>query len=201
VPRRLVIGMITSLVIAWTVAIFPLAHRMTAFGVFILVGSTLVIGINLFAIKRTSGQPPGNPRRRGGVTGRVLAPQPGWPWPSGQATSWTGSGNVAAASGLRMNATWPLAVLAVQENALTLRFRPRLIASFGFKGCQWHVGEMSAVFPVRGRLARFNRGLAIESTTMPLAYFWTWRPEPILAVLDAHGVRVERTERHIKLMT
>ena len=100
----------------------------------------------------------------------------------------------------RANATWPLAVLAVRGATLTLRFRPRPIAAFvGTAAHSWTVDDLLVVYPVRGRLVALNRGIAIESRTRPLAYFWTLSPEPILAALAARGMPVDWAERTIRL--
>jgi hypothetical protein len=200
----LVIQAVPSLVITCTIGIVLLTRGTTTFGVFILVGPSLGVGINLFLRKRAiAGQQPGIPRQRAKTTGRTLAPpRTRRPLPPNRSPAWTGGGNMATEMG-RMNATWPLAVLTVHEDALTIRFRPKLIARcFGVGPCVWHVGEVIVVYPVIGRLIGLTRGLAIESHTMPRVYFWTQQPEPILSMLNGqYGIPVDWTERHIKLFT
>lgn len=202
-PRRLVIPAVLSLVITCTIGIVLLARGNTAFGLFILAGPALGVAINLLARKRATAKHPGIPCRRGNTTGRILTPprsrQPSAP---NKPSAWTGGGNVATGMG-RMNATWPLAVLTVHEDALTIRFRPKLIARcFGMGPYVWHVGEVIVVYPVIGRFLGLSRGLAVESRTTPLVYFWTQQPEPILTALSGqYGIPVDWTERHIKLFT
>lgn len=201
-PRRFVIMTVIGLLVAWTLGIVLLVRGLTAFGVWLLVGPTLATGFNAFLVRRSiAGQRAGTPQRGGEVTGRALAPpQPATPSARVREMTWSGGGAVATDLG-RMNATWPLAVLTVRECTITLRFRPKLIGRmFGANPSVWRDGEIIAVYPVRGRLVRLNRGLAIESTTMPLAYFWTRHPEPVLAALGEHGVPVDWDERHIKLI-
>lgn len=201
-PRRLVIMMVVGLLGAWTLGIVLLARGLTAFGVWLLVSPTLVTGFNAFWVKRSIARKrPGAPERRGNATGRTLTPpQPATPSTPRQEMAWSGGGVVTTDLG-RINATWPMAVLAVRECIVTLRFRPKLIGRmFSVTPSVWRDGEVIAVYPVRGRLVRLNRGVAIESTTMPLTYFWTRHPEPVLAALSEHGLPVDWVERNIKLM-
>lgn len=198
-PRRLVVITIVGLAIAWTVGIVLLARGNTTLGVFFLVGPPLATTANLMLIRRAiARQHVGEPRRRGNATGRVLAPERGPVLAAPEhELVWTGGGNVATDLG-RMNATWPLAVLALSANTLTLRFRPELLGRmFGTKSSLWQAGEIIAVYPIRGRLTRLSRGLAIESTTMPVAYFWTSRPAPILAALGERRMPVDWAERQV----
>src|SRR5262245_4140890 len=103
----------------------------------------------------------------------------------------------------RMNASWPLAVLTAHGQDVVLRFRPAVLARmFGVtEPFAWHISDVITAYPVRGRLVALSYGLAIESTTTPLAYFWTARPAAILADLSARGVPVDWTKRYVKLLS
>ena len=101
-----------------------------------------------------------------------------------------------------MNATWPLAVFTATGQTITLRFRPSLLTRiFGLNSpFAWQIADVITAYPVRGRLIALNRGLAIESTTTPLAYFWTWRTEAVLTELGIRGLPVDWAERYIKML-
>lgn len=199
--RRLVIMTIAGLLAAGFVGVGLMAAGQAALGGFVLVGACLAAVLNVLFVRRSQRlDRPGLSRRRGAATGRTLAPSgslaAGIQWES----SWAGGGNVATSMG-RMNATWPLAVLAAQGQTVVLRFRPMLLAKFFGVGkpFTWAPGDVITAYPVRGRAISLNRGLAIESTTTALAYFWTVRPEAILADLAGRGVPVDWTERFIRL--
>lgn len=99
-----------------TIGIVLLARGSTAFGIFILVGPALGAGVGLFVNKRAvARRQPGIPRERAKATGRILAPPPILrPSAPNRPVVWTGGGNVPTEM-RRMNATWPLAVLAVHD--------------------------------------------------------------------------------------
>jgi hypothetical protein len=84
----------------------------------------------------------------------------------------------------------PLARLSLSDGRLSIR--PRLaqgmLASFDVA-----VGEITAAFPLRGRVLTAGVGL----TTHPdqTAYFWTWRGGRVLDALRAEGVNVEAERR------
>lgn len=191
--------MVVRLIIAEAVAVVLLVRGQRALGLFLVVGFVVVSGLNaLFTVGK---QQPGAPRRKSAMTGTVLVPgELRWPSAPERELVWSGGANVATDHG-RMNATSPLAVMTLTQSALTLGFRPKLVGRvFGLTTSLWRPGEIVAVYPVRGRLLRFNRGLAIESTTLPLAYFWTKRPEAVLAALGEHDVPVDWAERQVTLL-
>jgi hypothetical protein len=171
-------------------------------GLLFLIGTPIAAGINYTQIKRSSGgQRPGAPRRPAQMTGHVLTPRMSRVYDPGTEARWTGGGNVATELG-RINATLPLAVLAISRSELVLRFRPKLITRmFGVTEVRWPVSELLTVYPVRGRYLRFNKGLAIESTAAPLAYFWTRQPSSVLSSIAERDAPVDWAERYIKLRT
>jgi hypothetical protein len=201
-PRQLVIMTVAGLLAAAFVGIGFIAAGQPVSGGLVLGGACLATFLNVVLVRRSRAiDRPGVSRRRGSVTGRVLLPTysaaPAAPWE----VSWTGGGNVATGMG-RMNATWPLAVLTTHGQDLVLRFRPAVLARMlgVTEPFAWHISDVITAYPVRGRLVALSYGLAIESTTTPLAYFWTTRPAAILADLSARGVPVDWTERYVKLL-
>jgi hypothetical protein len=172
-------------------------------GGLVLGGACLATFLNVLFVRRSRAiDRPGVSRRRSSGTRRVLLPiysaAPVAPWQM----AWTGGVKVATGMG-RMNATWPLAVLTARGQDLVLRLRPAVLARrFGVnEPFAWPISNVITAYPVRGPLVALNRGLAIESTTTPLAYFWSTRPAAILADLAARGVPVDWTERYIKLLS
>ena len=189
--------MSAGLVVAVAVGVTLLVHGNTATGVFVIVAGPLTTGANVMMIRRAAAlNQPGAQAQKGTPTGRRLAPAAA----PAHALTWIGGANVATRFG-RLNATWPLAVLSISGPTLTLRLRPRVIRMLpGGEPSAWNAADLLVTYPVRGRVLRVNRGVAIESNTAPLAYFWTQQPESVLAALAAHGMPVDWTERGILMM-
>ena len=168
----------------------------------LLVVGPLLCGLSLM-LMWASHRPFGQGSLELEETGRVLArvPAGGALWSvERQAWTWTGGGNVPLDFG-RMNASMPLAVLELAETGLTLRFRLGAMGrSIGARTTSWKPADVVAIYPVRGRWVGFNRGVAIEMPTHRVSYFWTFRPEPILAALDEQGFSVSWSERYITLL-
>lgn len=53
------------------------------------------------------------------------------------------------------------------------------------------------MYPVRGRRGAMHVGLAIESKSYPLAYFWTRAASQILAVLAQRDLPVDWQEHFV----
>ncbi|MCW2539929.1 MAG: hypothetical protein JWN95_1654 [Frankiales bacterium] len=195
-PRRLVVMTAAGLVATILAGSLLLAVGQHGYGLFLMVGGPLVLTLNVLLVRR------GVRRNRGGaapaiLTGRVLAAENAVP---AREPRWTGGGNVATDLG-RMNAGSPLAVLELAEGALELRFRPRQLAKvFGAGQSRWQPSDLIEICPVRGRLLRVTRGVAIMVAGRPTSYFWTSRPEPLLAVLAQAGFPVAWAERGIKVL-
>jgi hypothetical protein len=200
-PRQLVIMTVAGHLTAAFVGTGFIAAGQPALSGIVLGGACLGAFLNVLLVGRSRAiDRPGVSQRRGSATGRVLLPTYSAAPVAPTEMSWTGGGNVATDMG-RMNATWPLAVLTGHGQDLVLRFQPAVLARmFGVKEPHaWHISNVITAYPVRGRLAALSSGLAIESTTTPLTYFWTTRPAAILADLAARGVPVEWAERYYKL--
>lgn len=204
-PRRTLFLLAGGVLFGFVVGIKALASGDRFVGMFFLVGtpiSALINGAMLAASNKRNR--PGPPSRPLPATGRVLSPveysrsplpNPPVGW---RGTTWTGGGNVVGPFG-RVNATFPLAVFTVGPSTATLRFQPRVFALlFGLRANTWQPSEILTAYPVRGRLTGFNRGVAIESTTQGLAYFWTFNPTVVLTVMERSGFNVEWAERQIR---
>ena len=105
--------------------------------------------------------------------------------------SFIGGMNVPARGLGRVNATFPLAELSIEDEWLTLR--PRLFAAWLTGPFRVPLREISRAFPVRGRLG--SPGVGVRTTDGLTAYFWTRaNREAVLAELHARGVPVDRAE-------
>jgi len=102
--------------------------------------------------------------------------------------SFVGGMNVPARGWGRMNATVPLAELAIDEVSLTLR--PRLFARLVTGPFQVPLVAIEVAYPVGGRLA--STGVGVSTVEGQTAYFWTRRDvDAVLSVLAGRGVRVD----------
>lgn len=198
-PRRAVILTSIGATMGLLVGLGFLLGGDTGFGLFMLIAVPLSAALNLVTVKRAiRHQKTGTPRHRGRATGHTITPVTARRITD--SASWIGGGNVATDIG-RMNASWPLAVLDVTDRELTIRFRPKLVTGIlGATEARWPVDRVLVVYPVRGRWFRFNKGIAIETASAPLTYFWTRQAPTILTALAEHGLSVDWTERSIKFM-
>jgi hypothetical protein len=140
--------------------------------------------------------------RLGAPTGHRLAPAAaapgGTPAPEGVAaasspTRWVGGANLQTPH-RRLNATMPLAVLALAPGSLQLSLRP------SFFNRLWRINplvlspaEDVEVFPVRTR--GWTRGVGIRAPDAAVHYFWTFEREAVLRALGTAGFRVSWDER------
>ena len=87
---------------------------------------------------------------------------------------------------LRMNATWPLAVLAVNDGRLSLRLRGPLQRAGGVP-LDAAPADIARVFPTR---RMWTKGVGFTDRTGREWYFWTRQVQRVLTVLDEHGYAV-----------
>lgn len=86
---------------------------------------------------------------------------------------------------LRINATWPLAVLTITDSRVSIRLRGPLQRTGGVP-LDGTPAEIAGVFPIRGTLSRGVKGVGFTDRAGREWYFWTRRVQPILAMLDEH---------------
>jgi hypothetical protein len=136
-----------------------------------------------------------------GSTVDLIRPQPsagawlGLPAPPPVVSSWTGGSNVPGPWG-RINATFPLAVLEVAPERLTLRLRPRIVARLvGAPGLTATPADVDVIFPVKGWA---NGGVGLVRHGSPVVYFFTRQRAAILNALGAAGFRVSPHERRYR---
>jgi hypothetical protein len=91
----------------------------------------------------------------------------------------------------RINASRPLAELAIADGALVLR--PRWFAGWVMRDFVIPLDQVAAAFPLSGR--RMTRGIGVSMPAGQVAYFWTTRPDEVLAALYAAGVIVDPVPR------
>lgn len=109
--------------------------------------------------------------------------------------SWTGGANVPGPMG-RINSTYPLAVLKVAPEGMTLRLRPRIVARLvGASGFTATPSEMDLIFPVKGWT---SGGVGLVRHGAPVVYFFTRQRLAILNALVAAGFRVSPEERRFQ---
>lgn len=108
------------------------------------------------------------------------------------AERFVGGMNIPLQVGGRLNATWPLAVLAVDARRVLRgrgwlgRLRP---LSVGFA-----LDEISMAYPLRGRLVA--PGVGMDLTDGRTVYFWSWRAGGrVLEALGRLGVDVAAKPR------
>lgn len=85
---------------------------------------------------------------------------------------------------LRMNATWPLAVLTIADGRVSIRLRGPLQRTGGVP-LDATPAEIAEVFPTRGMWR--TSGVGFTDRAGWEWYFWTRRVQPILAMLDERG--------------
>lgn len=103
-----------------------------------------------------------------------------------------GGVNVPDARWGRFDATWPLGVLVVGEDSLTLT--PRGALRRISPGLVRPLADVAVAYPLRGRLAW--RGLGLDLADGRTAYFWTFRDrDRALAALRERGVEVDPSPR------
>lgn len=96
-----------------------------------------------------------------------------------------GGANVPSSS-LRMNATWPFAVLEVVRGRLTLELR-WLGGLFGPDSLSAGPDELKRVYPIRGFM---SAGVGFTSTDGRDFYLWTGKGEAVLKHLQDLGYPV-----------
>jgi hypothetical protein len=102
--------------------------------------------------------------------------------------------NLPSALG-RVNASWPLALLRVGQQAM--EFRPRWFAKLLMKPVVIRYVDVSADFPVRGRL---TAGVGLQLRDGEAVYFWTNREQVrLLEALGGLGVVVDPQPRPPRL--
>jgi hypothetical protein len=103
---------------------------------------------------------------------------------------WTGGANVPVASG-RISATFPLAVLEINNGTLVFRIRPRwLQAIVGAQTLKVSAGDGTVLFPV-DQLAGI--GVGVRPIGQPAWYFRSFTQNDILAAAAAVGFQVSPT--------
>jgi len=171
--------------VATAVTLFALGHGLAGF-VF-LFGTPLAIAIDQAMTKRAKIW--NTPGRDLPTTGRLLAPPDDADPENRQNVSfWTGGGVVSG-----VEASYPLVALTVTPQAVSITvsmlpdaFSVRLLP-----------GDMTIAYPVFGRAPRFTKGIALESPIEPKTFFWTMKPESVLAALQRAGYPVVWAERLI----
>jgi len=100
-----------------------------------------------------------------------------------------GGMNIPANRG-RASATIPLARLTLSHGCCAIRPRVarKLLAEFIVP-----VDQVSAAFPLRGRV--LTAGIGLTTSDGATAYFWTWHGSKVLDALRASGVSVESVRR------
>jgi hypothetical protein len=91
---------------------------------------------------------------------------------------------------MRLNATWPLAVLTVGSGRVHLRVRPALFAA---KPYDSSAGDLKEVFPCRGTFG--SSGVGFRSYDGRLFYFWTGRRDAVLDACRSAGLPVSSEVR------
>lgn len=87
---------------------------------------------------------------------------------------------------LRMNATWPLAVLTITGSRVSIRL-PGPLQRTGGVPLDASPAEIAEVFPTR---SMWSRGVGFTDRAGRQRYFWTRRVQPILTMLDERGYPV-----------
>jgi hypothetical protein len=148
-------------------------------------------------------------RRSDRRTGRTLTPPSatGTAAAGDHAHEWTGAADVPTPFG-RINATNPLAVLAIVDSKLTLHVRPQPLARWtrGVEPLALSPAEVEAVFPARARLRA--PAIGIRPLHGPPSYFltapgpvrwyigqWSSDRASILEAIEAAGFPVDWEER------
>lgn len=112
---------------------------------------------------------------------------------------WTGGANIPAPIGrlraARLNATWPLAELTVDEGRVRLRIRlvGALWRRFGTGPLDWSAAEVAEVFPCRGRFG--TGGVGIRTVAAGTSYFWTGEGAGVLEDCRRAGFTVTHQVR------
>jgi hypothetical protein len=90
---------------------------------------------------------------------------------------------------MRVNATWPLAVLEVVGSRLSLRLRwPGRL--FGAEELSVTVDELTRVYPIQGLM---SSGVGFTNRDGRDFYFWTGKREEVLEILRGRGYPVSDT--------
>lgn len=101
---------------------------------------------------------------------------------------WIGGASVPTLGGSRVNATEPLAALAIRGNMLELRLRGPLAKLARAETLQARPADLEEVFPIRSRV-RF-RGVGFRRPDGREYYFKTWKIDEILDALAGRGFPV-----------
>ncbi|MGA7671710.1 MAG: hypothetical protein WBW04_14880 [Nitrolancea sp.] len=155
----------------------------------VLAVAASIVNVVLVSISRRRLDPDGT----GEATGRMLTPPP--LAPPAMATinglRRVGVANVPTSLG-RMN--YPLAVLELDGERVTIRLRPASILGFlGVSALELGATTDVDAFPVRGRLGA--SGIGLKPPRQPVHYFWTGQRETILAALTRAGISASWQER------
>ncbi len=183
------------LVIAWLLLFyFETRDAFALVPVFLLPVSAVA---NLAIVNRSRGRLADPGARRDSLTGDVVAPDPALSLPLGptQQLRWTGAADVPGSMG-RMNASTPLGVLEIAPGRLTLRVRPRFMASlFGARALVMTPADVEVIFPARRKLR--YRAVGIRPYDEPPSYFIVpgGNRGPILSAVAAAGFPVQWEER------
>lgn len=184
----------TPLVIVWFLFSYFRTHD--GFILILLILIPVFAVINVATINRNRGRLADTGARRDSLTGDVVEADhdQGPPPSSVQPRRWTGAANVPASLG-RMNASTPLGVLELAPRRLTLRVRPKFLATmFGFTALVVSPADVEAVFPARVRFG--YRAIGIRPSGNPPYYFLcAGNRNSILSAVAAAGFPVQWEER------
>ena len=193
--RSLLVAQVIAvpLVVAWLWFAYVHGHATAAFVMILLIPVFAVA--NLVIINRARGHLSDPKRRRDSLTGVTISPSLLLP----QSTTasphrWVGAADLPGAMG-RMNASVPLGVLDLSGDRLTLRVRPRFLASmFGAHPLSVAPPDVESIFPARARL-RYP-AIGIRPRDEPPSYFLLGGDRSsMLTAIAAAGFPVEWSER------
>ena len=194
--RPLLISQIvgTPLVVAWLLYAHFHAHEI--FGLVIVLLLPVFALANVWMISRARRRLSDPSARNEELTGESCTPAMHIPiGGSAPVGRWVGAADLPGTLG-RMNASTPLGVLELSDRLLTLRVRPRFLASlFGAKPLVVSPEQVEAVFPARGRLR--YKAIGIRPINQPPSYFLTVGADrvAILTAIASAQFPVEWDER------
>jgi hypothetical protein len=208
IQRRLVVANVIGGCIGVAVGLALYIDQGWPFGVVIAVWAVVATPMSCLWRVRRGRRLRDATRREDGLTGEALTrPAVAVPATCKSGSQWTGAADVPTPLG-RINATNPLAVLAVVDSTLTLRLRPALLArlQFGVEPLALRPPEVEAVFPARGRFRA--PAIGIRPLHGPPSYFltapgrirwyfgpWSGDRPAILRTIEAAGFPVQWEER------